>query len=95
MVLFLYLKASLAPLAKDFELEDSNDAKPVCRWISTTYCIYSFEPFSYFSFTQKNSHIKNSHVKKTFTLYSSITLQKAPASGVPTGFPSYKTVEQP
>ena len=34
----------------------SNDAKPFCRWISTTCCIYSFEPFSYFSFTQKNSH---------------------------------------
>ena len=32
----------------------SNDTKPFCRWISTTCCIYSFEPFSYFSFTQKD-----------------------------------------
>ena len=31
MILFLYVKASLAPLAKDFELEDSNDAKPAER----------------------------------------------------------------
>ena len=32
---------------------------------------------------------------KTFTLYSSTTRQKAPASGVRTGFPSYNTVEHP
>ncbi len=30
-----------------------------------------------------------------FTLYSSIIRQKAPASGVPTGFPSYMMVVQP
>ena len=34
-------------------------------------------------------------VKNDFTLYSLIILQKVPASGVPTGFPSNKTVEQP
>lgn len=30
-----------------------------------------------------------------FTLYSSTTRQKADASGVPTGLPSYRTVEAP
>ena len=34
-------------------------------------------------------------VKKVFTLYSSIIRQKVPASGVPTGFPSKRTVVFP
>ncbi len=34
-------------------------------------------------------------VKSTFTWWSSMTLQNAPASGVPTGFPSYITVVAP
>ena len=34
-------------------------------------------------------------VKKTRTSCSSMTRQKAPASGVPTGFPSYMTEVQP
>ena len=33
--------------------------------------------------------------KKAFTLYSSMTRQYAPASGVRTGFPSYRSVQQP
>ena len=34
-------------------------------------------------------------VNKDFTLYSEIIFQKAPASGVPTGFPSKSTVVHP
>ena len=34
-------------------------------------------------------------VNKVLTLYSDITLQKAPGSGVPTGFPSNTIVVQP
>ena len=34
-------------------------------------------------------------VNKDFTLCSEITLQKTPASGVPTGFPSNNTVVHP
>ena len=34
-------------------------------------------------------------VKRDLTLCSDITLQKTPASGVPTGFPSNKTVVHP
>ena len=34
-------------------------------------------------------------VNKDFTLCSDITLQKTPASGVPTGFPSKRIVVQP
>ncbi len=34
-------------------------------------------------------------VKRDYTLCSEITLQKTPASGVPTGFPSNRTVVQP
>tara|TARA_Y100000590_G_C15676204_1_gene998121 strand:+ start:1674 stop:1919 length:246 start_codon:yes stop_codon:yes gene_type:complete len=34
-------------------------------------------------------------VNRDFTLYSEMIFQNAPASGVPTGFPSNKTVVQP
>ena len=34
-------------------------------------------------------------VNSVFTLCCAITRQKAPASGVPTGLPSYSTVVQP
>ena len=34
-------------------------------------------------------------VKRDLTLYSEIILQNSPASGVPTGLPSNKTVVQP
>ena len=34
-------------------------------------------------------------VNKDLTFYSEIILQKTPASGVPTGFPSNKTVVHP